>query len=182
MILHALKNPISVGAVAPASSHLVNGMVAQVDRQHEVVVELGAGTGVITSALYENQSNRGKVISIEIDKHLAEIAKENLPANVEVIVGDAVKLKSFFGENQIDCIVCSLPLTLFSEQELSQLLSSVRTVLKDGGGFVFYLYWMGILSHRYNKVTEKVGDYFSRVQQDDMVWRNLPPARIIVCS
>ena len=182
MILHAIKNPISVGAVASASAHLVSSMVAQVDRQHEVVVELGAGTGVITNALFEKENNRRKVISIEIDEQLAEIAKHNLPANVDVIIGDAIKLKSFFGNNQVDCIVCSLPLTLFSEQDLDQLLSSVRSVLKDGGVFVFYLYWMGIWSHRYKKVTEKAGKYFSRVSQDMTIWRNLPPARIIVCS
>ena len=181
MILHALKNPISVGAVASASSHLVSGMVAQVGRPHEVVVELGAGTGVITNALSKSENNRRKVISIEIDEQLAEIAKENLPANVDVIVGDAIKLKSFFGVDQVDCIVCSLPLTFFSERDLDQLLSAARSVIKTGGVFVFYLYWMGIWLHRYNKVIEKAESYFSRVDEDDTVWRNLPPARVIVC-
>jgi len=180
MILHALKKPFSVGAVAAASSHLVTGMVSQVDNLHEVVVELGAGTGVITNALFENKNR--KVVSIEIDKQLAEIARENLPGNIDVIVGNAIKLPSFFEENQVDCIVCSLPLTLFSENDLDKLFSGVRSVLKEGGVFVFYLYRVGLWSHRYRKVTNKVGDYFSRVNQHKTIWRNVPPARVIVCS
>jgi len=180
MILHALKKPFSVGAVAAASSHLVTGMVSQVDSLHEVVVELGAGTGVITNALFENKNR--KVVSIEIDKQLAKIARENLPGNIDVIVGNAIKLPSFFEENQVDCIVCSLPLTLFSEDDLDKLFSGVRSVLKQGGVFVFYLYWVGLWSHRYRKVTNKVGGYFSRVNQQKIIWRNVPPARVIVCS
>ena len=182
MILHALKKPLSVGAVAAASSHLVTDVVSQVDSLHEVVVELGAGTGVITNALIENKNKSRKLVSIEIDKKLAEIARANLAGKVDVIVGNAIKLPSYFEENQVDCIVCSLPLTLFSEQDLDKLLSGARSVLKDGGIFVFYLYWVGFWSHRYIKVTNKVGIYFSRVSQNKTTWRNLPPARVIVCS
>jgi phosphatidylethanolamine/phosphatidyl-N-methylethanolamine N-methyltransferase len=182
MILHALKKPFSVGAVAAASSHLVTDMVSQVDSLHEVVVELGAGTGVITNALFENNNKSRKVVSIEIDKQLAEIARGKLPGNVDVIVGNAIKLSSYFDENQVDCIVCSLPLTLFSEQDLDKLLSGARAVLKDEGVFIFYLYRVGFWFHRYKKVTNKAEDYFSRVSQNKTIWRNLPPARVIVCS
>lgn len=182
MILHALKKPLSVGAVAAASPKLVMGIVSEVDSVHEVVVELGAGTGVITNALFENKNNARKVVSIEIDKQLAEIAKENLPEQADIIVGNAIKLTSFFDENQVDCIVCSLPLTLFSEEDLDKLFAGARAVLKDKGIFVFYLYRVGFWLHRYKKVTKKVGDYFPRVNQNKTIWCNLPPARVIVCS
>jgi phosphatidylethanolamine/phosphatidyl-N-methylethanolamine N-methyltransferase len=182
MILHALKKPLSVGAVASASSHLVSGMVSQVDSLHEVVVELGAGTGAITNALSKNKNRPRKVVSIEIDQQLAEIARDKLSGNGDVIVGNAIKLATFFDENQVDCIVCSLPLTLFSEEDLDRLLSGARAVLKDDGVFVFYLYRVGFWSHRYKKVTNKMENYFSRVRQNKTIWRNFPPARVIVCS
>lgn len=182
MILHALRNPYSVGAVAPASSQLVTSIVSQVNGLNEVVVELGAGTGVITNALLDDKTNNQKIVTIEIDRHLAKIARDNLPDCVDVIIGDAIEIATFFGENAVDCIVCSLPLTLFSVEDLECLLSGVRAVLKDQGKFVFYLYRVGVWSHRYKMVTRRAEDHFSRVSQHKTIWRNLPPARVIVCS
>jgi phospholipid N-methyltransferase len=68
---------------------------------------------VITNALFKNNNNNRKIVTIEIDQQLADIARKRLPENVDVIIGNAIKLKSFFSENQVDCIVCSLPWTLF---------------------------------------------------------------------
>ena len=181
MILHALRNPFAVGAVSAASSRLVTDVVSHVDSLHDVVVELGAGTGVITHALFENKSNRRSVVSIEIDRRLAKIARTKLPDDVEVIVGDAINLASFFVEDEADCIICSLPLTLLSDKDLSNLLADARKVLKDDGKFVFYLYRVGLWAHRYRKVMKRVGDYFSTVNENKTIWCNLPPARVIVC-
>jgi phospholipid N-methyltransferase len=63
---------------------------------------------VITNALFKNNDNNRKIVTIEIDQQLADIARKRLPENVDVIIGNAIKLKSFFSENQVDCIVCSL--------------------------------------------------------------------------
>ena len=182
MILHAIKKPLSVGAIATASPTLVSKLVAHVDSGHRVVVELGAGTGVITSALFDKGIESQRLISIEIDKTLAAIAQKNLPQQVDVIVGDALNLDTFFDEDQVDCIVCSLPLTFFSEQDLDKLFLGIRIVLKDRGIFIFYLYRTGVWIHRYKKVTNKVGIYFPLVSQNKTIWQNLPPARVIVCS
>jgi phospholipid N-methyltransferase len=181
MILHALRNPFAVGAIAAASPRLVTDVVSQIDNQSDVVVELGAGTGVITQALLESRNHRHGVVSIEIDRHLAEIARARLPDSAEVIIGDAIKLASYFDVDQVDSIICSLPLTLLSRQDLDELLAAARQVLKEGGQFVFYLYRMGLLTPRYRKVMRRARHYFSSVNENNTVWRNLPPARVIVC-
>lgn len=181
MILHALRNPFSVGAVAAASTRLVSGVVSQVDSQSELVVELGAGTGVITRALLESRDHRNGVVSIEIDRQLAEVARASLPDSAEVIVGDAINLDSFFAADQVDCIICSLPLTLLSRQDLDSLLAAARIVLKDDGLFVFYLYRLGPLTPRYHSVMRRVRHFFPALTENRTIWRNLPPARVIVC-
>jgi len=179
MFLHALRHPLSVGAVAAASPQLVNDVVAQVDSRSEIVVELGAGTGVITHALLQQRNDRRRVVSIEIDPQLAEIVRARLSGS-EVIVGDALELSSYFAEGQVDCIICSLPLTLLSPRDLHILLDGARAVLKDGGMFVFYLYRLGVWRHRYQKVMRCVQGFFPSVSENKTVWRNLPPARVIV--
>ena len=49
-----LEAPAGVGAVWPSSEHLARGMAARIDpRGDGLVVELGAGTGVVTRALLD---------------------------------------------------------------------------------------------------------------------------------
>jgi len=66
---------------------------------NDVVMEVGCGTGSLTGALAEKCA---KVISVEIEKTLAQIAKEQLAQykNVQIIVGDVLENK-----NTIDSVV-----------------------------------------------------------------------------
>lgn len=62
---------------------------AELDRD-DVVLEIGAGIGTLTSALAERA---GKVIVIEIDRNLQPILAETLADfdNVEIVIGNALK-------------------------------------------------------------------------------------------
>lgn len=181
MILHAIKNPFAVGAVAAASPQLVSDMVAEVDARRDLVVELGAGTGVITRALLESRRYRRGLVSIEIDPRLAEIARNGRAEGAEVIVADALDLDYLFHAGRVDSIVCSLPLTLFSGARLDRLFEAARAVMSDDAAFVFYLYRMGLWTRRYQKVMARARRHFPTVIERPTVWRNLPPARVIVC-
>ena len=56
------------------------------------VLEIGAGAGALTNEIAN--ATKGKIVSVEIDKTLEPILKENLKAhnNVEVVFGDILKL------------------------------------------------------------------------------------------
>ena len=64
---------------------------------------------------------------------------------------------------------------------LDELLTGVRGVLKDDGIFIFYLYRLGFWTQRYKDVLQHARQHFSYVSENRIVWRNLPPARVIVC-
>ena len=59
----------------------------------DVIVEIGAGKGVLTAAL---AARAGRVIAIEKDDRLTPGLRETMPANVEVVQGDALAFD--FGE------------------------------------------------------------------------------------
>ena len=60
---------------------------------NDVVMEVGCGTGSLTGALAERCA---KVISVEIEDTLAQIAEEQLGEydNVQIIVGDVLENKN----------------------------------------------------------------------------------------
>ncbi|MDQ4020899.1 MAG: SAM-dependent methyltransferase, partial [Actinomycetota bacterium] len=68
----ALRSPATMGAVAPSSSHLAARLAAVVPRVGEpVVVELGPGTGSVTTAIEHRLAGRGRHVAVEIDPVLA---------------------------------------------------------------------------------------------------------------
>jgi len=78
--------------------------------EKEVVVEIGAGTGVLTSVLVERAK---KVLAVEVDKDLCRILEDELGGknNLEIICEDITKLdldKLVSGENKVK-VVGNLP-------------------------------------------------------------------------
>ena len=66
-----VRSPLKMGAALPSSRSLSRAMAAQVDMSRDgAVIELGAGTGVVTQALIEAGVSRDKFLVIERDKKL----------------------------------------------------------------------------------------------------------------
>jgi 16S rRNA (adenine1518-N6/adenine1519-N6)-dimethyltransferase len=59
-------------------------------RKEDVFIEIGAGRGVLTAALADRA---GRVIAIEKDDRLVPGLREEMPANVEVVHGDALTVE-----------------------------------------------------------------------------------------
>lgn len=78
-------------------------------KDDDIVLEIGPGIGTLTIPL---ASKAGKVIAIEKDKRIASILKRKLYGhdNVEVIIGDALKIKF----PQFNKIVSNLPYKISS--------------------------------------------------------------------
>lgn len=81
----------SLGQNFLIDGNIVNKIVdsAELDSQ-DVVLEIGAGIGTLTSALAERV---GKVVVIEIDRNLQPILAETLADydNIEIVIGNALK-------------------------------------------------------------------------------------------
>jgi 16S rRNA (adenine1518-N6/adenine1519-N6)-dimethyltransferase len=65
-------------------------IVAAVDpKPGDIIVEIGAGKGVLTAALAEKA---GRVIAVEKDERLIPGLREAMPANVEIVHGDILRV------------------------------------------------------------------------------------------
>src|SRR3954453_12388462 len=75
-----LANPLQMGSVIPSSPTLCRHIASLVERRgDEVVVELGAGTGVISRALLAAGVPAERLVVVEIVPEMAEHLRRALP-------------------------------------------------------------------------------------------------------
>jgi 16S rRNA (adenine1518-N6/adenine1519-N6)-dimethyltransferase len=108
-----LKKRFDQVGMAPDSRHGQNFLVdlnlvrmiadsAQI-QSNDVVLEIGTGMGSLTAMLAEKAA---KVITVEIDEHLHQLAREELEAfdNIELLQLDALRNKNHFDDLVIDAV------------------------------------------------------------------------------
>jgi phospholipid N-methyltransferase len=168
------NSPSSIGSIVPSSPILVASIMAAIDWERAgVIVELGAGTGVVTRAINSRRVHGSMFISFEKDEQMRHDLQKRFP---DIAVGsDAFHLLlelQKLGYSHADCIVSCLPFANFNRRQQSQLLASIYTALRPGGMLIAFQYSLQLQS-QLEAVYEDVECQF--------VIRNIPPAFVYVC-
>ncbi len=179
-----LRSPATVGAVAPSSPHLAARLAAVVPRVGEpVVVELGPGTGSVTTAIEYRLASRGRHVAVEIDPVLANYLRAE-HTGVEVLVGDAAELERLFAQYQVsavDAVVSGLPWALIDAEVQRAIVDATARSLRPGGCFTTFAYLHALSMTRARQFRALLGEVFDEVLTTRTVWWNLPPAVTYVC-
>ncbi|MBC7800426.1 MAG: methyltransferase domain-containing protein [Gemmatimonadaceae bacterium] len=137
-----LANPLQMGSVVPSSPALCRRIVQQVRRTgDEWVLELGAGTGVVSRALLAGGQPADRVMVMEIVPDMADHLRMELPG-VDVIQGDARALPDLIPRarhGRIGAVICGIPLVLLSLAEQRRFIDAIAAVA-PGLGFLHYSY------------------------------------------
>lgn len=168
-----LGNPRRIGAIAPSGAALVRRMVdaAAIDPDSRVL-EVGAGTGVVTRALLAAGVAPRNLHVIELDPRLAARLARALP-KVDVIAGDAARAAALLPTDalgRIDAVVSSLPIRAMPQAVKVALTRAFIDVLAPGGHIVQFTYPPG--SPLPASTLGLHGEYVGRA------WLNLPPAAV----
>jgi len=172
-----LRRPHQIGAIAPSSRHLGNAMARWLPADRDdLVVELGPGTGAITEALLAHGLDASRLVAIEKSPELVAVLRERFPA-IGIITGDAREMRALLrehgrGEHRVGAVMSSLPLRQFKEEFTRGLAAAIRGLLRPGGCWVQYSYHLGNSGQH--------GSEHFHLRCSDIVWRNLPPARVSV--
>lgn len=96
------------------------------------IIDLGCGSGYITSFLHEHNTN---AIGIDFSDEMIAIAKEKHP-NIEFLTDDFLNIKKYFKENTIDGALSIYSLYFIPKEKLNDFLSSLSYVMKKGAKFL----------------------------------------------
>lgn len=185
----ALANYKTTGAIAPSSRYLARAMLLPLTlRPGSVVVELGAGTGVMTQGLLDILPVNGVLLSFEINSRFYEYLKNKFSDRRLVLLkvrAEHLKKELYKrGYQHVDAVVSSLALGFFSDSERRALLDSFVPLMDDNSVYTQYQYIQGLelkngRFRRYN-IQSMLRQYFCSVQCKT-VWRNIPPAFVFAC-
>src|SRR5664279_5433869 len=88
-----IEKPLHMGAVMPAGRVLARTMAQYVDiNSTGPVVELGPGTGAITSALIEHGVDQKRLVLVEYNPGFCALLRDRYP-HAKVVQGDAYALR-----------------------------------------------------------------------------------------
>jgi phosphatidylethanolamine/phosphatidyl-N-methylethanolamine N-methyltransferase len=170
-----IEKPLSTGAVMPSSKMLARAMARCVDPQAQgPIIELGPGTGPVTAALVRHGIDPARLILVEFNPDFCRLLRARYPA-ATVVQGDAYRLRRLL-ENYVDepaaAVVSGLPLVTKPLRTRLRLISDAMTLLAPGAPFVQFTYAM------LPPIPKKLPGM--RAQASEMIWMNLPPARVWV--
>lgn len=168
-----LKNPKTVGAVAPSGPALARTMAAIVDPSVEgMIAELGPGTGPVTAALLDRGIAPERLVLVEYDTRFCEILRARFP-QVKVVQGDAFALDRTLAGHAafpLAAVVSSLPLLNFAQEDRRRLIENVMSLLRPRSPFVQFTYGANSPLPAESSLYE--------TSASRRVWLNLPPARV----
>lgn len=167
-----MANPLQMGSVTPSSPALCERMVRNVQRApDEIVIELGAGTGVISQAMLKAGLPPERLYLVEIEPTLVSHLRRALPG-VNVIEGDGSRLPELIParwHGRVGTVVCGIPLVLLPVATQRTFVDAIEAVA-PGRGFLHFSYCItSPLS------TEKLGLVGKREAWTPL---NFPPASV----
>jgi len=169
-----LRDPRRTGALAPSSAGLARAMAEAGAGQKGLIVELGPGTGPVTTALLDSGVAPERLVLVEFDPEFCRLLQGRFPA-VRVVRGDAFALATTLAEfrgQKIGAVVSSLPLLNEPPPARAGLLEEAFALMGDSGVYVQFTY--GLKAPIPRALAQ--GAYV--VRRRATVWRNLPPAHV----
>lgn len=172
----SIKNLKTVGTITRSSKYLCKGMVKPIDfSTAKVIVELGAGDGVVTQHILKKMRKDAILLSFELNPKFCEQMREIEDDRLVVVEDDAEKLPSYleqYGHKKADAIISAIPFTIIPKEVTYRILENCKNHLIDGGKYV---------QIHYSLLPKKIYEAVFGNLDVNFVPLNVPPAWVMVC-
>ena len=137
------------------------------------MIELGPGTGPVTEALVERGIDPARLILVEFNPDFCRLLRTRYPA-ATVVQGDAYRIQHLLGgllREPAAAVVSGLPLTTKPFKQRIQLIDEAFELMAPDAPFVQFTYAMVTPIPKRPEVA---------AHASELIWQNLPPARVWV--
>lgn len=189
----SLKSLSVTASLFPSSRCLASALLRRIDfNRAQVIVELGIGTGAITTEILRRMMPGARLYGIEINPtFVSRIEGKVCDARFVPILGEAERLGAILsqrGVRRADAIVSSLGLTSMAHDRRSSIVEQVAAHLGGSGVLTQYQYihvggqpnWSRVLGVKRFAEERFLRGYFREVHSERVMW-NLPPATVYTC-
>ena len=171
----SLKNLRTVGTFTRSSQYLCKQMVKHVNFDNaKVIVELGAGDGVITKHILKRMRKDSILLSFEVNEEFCKKLREIGDKRLIVVEDSAEKLGEYLKKqntNHIDFIVSAIPFVALPDELGLSIVQKCHNYLKKNGSFIQVHYSL-LAKKLYQSVFGNVDVNFAPI--------NIPPAFVLV--
>ena len=180
-----LKNPGTVGSIAPSSPELAQKMIDGLSPDPDnIVVELGVGTGSIPRALEGIVPDENSYLGIELDPDLVRSLRRNFPG-LKIKRGSAVDIGSLHersGLGNVGYIICCLPFVSMPNETGERILVEIDKFMQRGCTFRTFQYAHGYYFPSAIKLREFMRDRYGKSRRSPLIVKNVPPAYTLTWS
>ncbi len=163
--------------ITRSSKFVCKKMIQYVDFEHaDLIIELGAGDGVITEHILEAMGPNTKLMAFEILDSFCEKLHEIDDDRLIVINDTAENLGKYleqYGFSQIHDVVSAIPFVALPKDLSKRILKKVKQYIRPGGSYS-QLHYSTLAKNIYEEVFGKV--------ETEFVPLNIPPAFLHFCK
>ena len=162
-----------VGALLPTSSVTARRMADVIDTSSGLpVLELGAGTGVITKAILERGVAPHDLVSIEYASHFCDLLRKRF-SGVDIRNGDVFQLDTVLADRRgqiFDSVISAVPMLSFPLERRIALMKDLLSRIPRGRPVVQ-------ITHGPMSPLPAMPEIYT-IAHFDFIMRNLPPAQL----
>ena len=179
-----LRSPAYVGAITPSSPGLAKVMLRGIDLTDGAsVLELGPGTGPITSEIQRILACPTRYLGIERDPHFVRVLVERFPAMrfVEGSAEAAVDHIHQAGLQNLRAIISGLPFASLPRVVQDRIIDSMDRLMPPGSGVVFrtFQYLHALAMPGAVRFRRQMRRRFGACRISRPIVLNLPPAVVL---
>ncbi|MFT4665276.1 MAG: phospholipid N-methyltransferase [Polaribacter sp.] len=173
----SIRNLKTVGTITRSSQFLCKGMIEPVDfKKADVIVELGAGDGVVTEHILNAMKPDAKLFAFEVNKPFCDLIREKFKNDKRIvvveesaaIVGDVLKR---YNIQQADYVISAIPFVSLPDELGYEIVTACKAIIKPKGLYI-QIHYSLLMKKMYKKIFGNVDISF--------VPLNIPPAFVLV--
>lgn len=182
--------PTTIGAIIPSSNFLAKSITKYIKYNNKPirVLEVGAGTGVITKEIVEKLRDKDFLDVIELDEKFCDLLDKRFEKHKNVKV-NCLSILDWSPSYKYDFIISGLPFNAFDPEFVEKVISHYKRLIKQGG-MISYFEYIALAKIKLFFLTGEEKNSFSKTLttttgfrrkfefERDPVIANMPPAYV----